>query len=132
MDHFHLPPKYIYLHIQSQTLHKSIRKESEAPLGNRNDRCVETPSLVGTQSRDLHLALATLRQGEGIRGRRRPAGREQGVWECHGNSMIRLRDLRSRPQLQDALGNLAEPCTGSQVSGEKVLQRTATRSQETR
>ena len=49
MDHFHLPPKHIYLCVQPQTLHKSIRKESEAPPGNRTDRYVLSKQNGNTQ-----------------------------------------------------------------------------------
>lgn len=108
-----LPPKYIYLCIQPQTLRKSIKKKSEAPLGNRNTDThyasrMAIPSLV---SRAEIFTLRRLFWGReaGTRGGR---WRGQGVRESHGNSATRRRDYRPRPQLEHAFGHRAEPQVG--------------------
>lgn len=97
MDHFHLPPKYIYLCVQPQTLHKSIRKESEAPPGNRNNKIGikqaewKFPGWKAPRAEILALHWLLWGRETGTRGGRWAVGREQGVWECCGNSAAVLR-----------------------------------------
>lgn len=112
MDHFHLPPKCI----QPQTLHKSIRKETETTPGNRNDRYV-----LSKQNGNTRLGMQEVGgdRWAGSRGYGNALGILPRGWEI-------IVSVLSQRMLSETWQSPAQAGSRySEVSEEKVTQRTA-------